>query len=102
MSGPPACSDCGARYTNGMPLASLDAIRARIGEEVGVSSSLTITQDRIDAFADATEDRQFIHVDPEAAAETPFGGVKDSGYGSEGGTEGLEPYTTTKLLSHML
>jgi succinate-semialdehyde dehydrogenase/glutarate-semialdehyde dehydrogenase len=36
-----------------------------------------------------------------AVAETPFGGVKDSGYGREGGLEGLEHYTTVKLVSHM-
>jgi acyl dehydratase len=63
-----------------MPLASLDAIRARVGEEVGVSGWLTIDQARIDAFADATEDRQFIHVDPEAAARTPFGGTVAHGF----------------------
>ena len=63
-----------------MPTASLDEIRARIGTEVGVSSWLTIDQGRIDAFADATEDRQFIHVDPEAAASTPFGGTIAHGF----------------------
>jgi acyl dehydratase len=56
-----------------MPVAPLDEIRSRIGEEVGVSGWLTIDQQRIDAFAEATEDRQFIHVDPAAAMETPFG-----------------------------
>jgi acyl dehydratase len=56
-----------------MPLATLDEIRGRVGSEVGVSSWLTMDQGRIEAFADATEDRQFIHVDPEAAAKTPFG-----------------------------
>jgi acyl dehydratase len=56
-----------------MPVAPLSEIRSRIGEEVGVSSWLTIDQQRIDAFAEATEDRQFIHVDPNAAAQTPFG-----------------------------
>ena len=63
-----------------MPLATLDAIRARIGEEVGVSSWLTVDQPRIDAFADATEDRQFIHVDPAAAVQTPFGGTIAHGF----------------------
>jgi acyl dehydratase len=57
-----------------MPSASLDEIRARVGSEVGISSWLTIDQARIDAFAEATDDRQFIHVDPTAAARTPFGG----------------------------
>jgi acyl dehydratase len=63
-----------------MPLARLDEIRARVGEEVGVSSWLTVDQARIDAFADATEDRQFIHVDPAAAAQTPFGGTIAHGF----------------------
>ncbi len=63
-----------------MPLASLDEIRGRIGEEVGVSSWLTVDQARIDAFADATEDRQFIHTDPQAAAQTPFGGTIAHGF----------------------
>lgn len=57
-----------------MPIVALDEIRARIGEEVGVSSWIIVDQERIDAFADATEDRQFIHVDRQAAAQTPFGG----------------------------
>ena len=63
-----------------MPGATLDEIRGRVGTEIGVSSWLTIDQPRIDAFADATEDRQFIHVDPEAAAGTPFGGTVAHGF----------------------
>ncbi len=63
-----------------MPVASLDDIRARVGEEIGVSGWLAIEQARIDAFADATEDHQFIHVDPEAAASTPFGGTIAHGF----------------------
>lgn len=63
-----------------MPTASLDEIRAMAGREVGVSGWLTIGQDRIDRFADATEDRQFIHVDPEAAARTPFGTTVAHGF----------------------
>jgi len=63
-----------------MPLATLDEIRKRIGEEVGVSSWILVDQARIDAFADATEDRQFIHVDPRAAAQTPFGGTVAHGF----------------------
>ena len=63
-----------------MPIVSLDEIRARVGSEVGVSSWLTIDQARIEAFADATEDRQFIHVDPEAAANGPFGGTIAHGF----------------------
>ena len=63
-----------------MPLASLDEIRTRIGTEIGVSSWLVVEQARIDAFADATEDRQFIHIDPAAAAQTPFGGTIAHGF----------------------
>src|SRR6478672_1647342 len=63
-----------------MPLASLTDIKSRAGQEVGVSSWIEIGQARIDAFADATEDRQFIHVDPEAAAQTPFGGTIAHGF----------------------
>jgi acyl dehydratase len=63
-----------------MPVASLEEIRARLGEEIGVSSWLTVDQDRIDAFAEATEDRQFIHTDPAAAAQTPFGGTIAHGF----------------------
>jgi len=63
-----------------MPIASLDEIRARIGREVGVSGWILVDQARIDAFADVTEDRQFIHVDPEAAAKTPFGGTVAHGF----------------------
>ena len=63
-----------------MPLASLDHIRAQVGKEVGVSSWLLVGQDRIDAFAEATEDQQFIHNDPIAAAQTPFGGTIAHGF----------------------
>jgi acyl dehydratase len=63
-----------------MPFATLDEIRSRVGTQVGVSGWLTIDQARIDAFADATEDRQFIHVDAEAAAQTPFGGTIAHGF----------------------
>lgn len=63
-----------------MPIASLDEIRSRVGEEIGVSSWLTVDQERINAFAEATEDRQFIHTDPAAAAQTPFGGTIAHGF----------------------
>ena len=63
-----------------MPLASLDEIRAHVGSEIGVSSWLAIGQERINSFAQATEDLQFIHIDPEAAAQTPFGGTIAHGF----------------------
>ena len=58
-----------------MPVATIEQIRKSIGDEIGVSSWIAVDQARIDRFADATEDRQFIHVDPPAAAQTPFGGT---------------------------
>jgi acyl dehydratase len=63
-----------------MPLTTLTNIKSRIGDEVGVSSWIQIDQARIDSFADATEDRQFIHVDRAAAAQTPFGGTIAHGF----------------------
>jgi acyl dehydratase len=63
-----------------MPVVAMDELRSRIGEEVGVSGWITVYQARIDAFAEATEDRQFIHVDPAAAAQTMFGGTIAHGF----------------------
>jgi acyl dehydratase len=63
-----------------MPVAPIAEIRKSIGSEVGVSSWLKMDQQRINEFADATEDRQFIHTDPEAAAQTPFGGTIGHGF----------------------
>ncbi|PZO06708.1 MAG: Nodulation protein N [Alphaproteobacteria bacterium] len=51
-----------------------------IGQEMGVSRWFVVDQARIDAFAEVTEDRQFIHVDPEAARATPFGGTIAHGF----------------------
>lgn len=51
-----------------------------IGQEVGLSKWIEIDQARINAFADCTEDWQFIHVDPEAAKQTPFGGTIAHGF----------------------
>ena len=63
-----------------MPLAHFDQVRERVGEEVGVSSWLIVDQERIHAFAETTEDRQFIHTDTDAAAQTPFGGTIAHGF----------------------
>jgi acyl dehydratase len=63
-----------------MPLASLDVIRAKIGQEIGTSSWILVDQQRIAAFADATEDHQFIHIDPEAAKAAGFGGTIAHGF----------------------
>jgi len=59
---------------------SLRKLKAMAGREVGLSDWFPITQERIDAFAAATEDRQWIHVDPERAAEGPLGGTVAHGY----------------------
>ena len=63
-----------------MPIASLDEIRARAGQEIGLSDWIEVTQERIAAFADATDDHQFIHVDQALAAQTPFGGTIAHGF----------------------
>ena len=59
---------------------TLDAYKAMVGQEVGVSSWFEIGQDRINGFADVTEDRQYIHVDEERARDTPFGGTVAHGF----------------------
>ena len=51
-----------------------------VGQEVGLSRWITVDQARIDAFARITEDEQFIHVDPERAKSTPFGGTIAHGF----------------------
>ena len=63
-----------------MPVARIEEIQQRVGGEIGVSDWILVDQARIDAFADDTEDHQFIHVDPQAAAKTPFGGTIAHGF----------------------
>lgn len=63
-----------------MPLASLEEIKGKLGSPIGVSPWIVVTQGDIDAFAAVTGDHQFIHVDPEAAAKTPFGGTIAHGF----------------------
>jgi acyl dehydratase len=59
----------------------LDALRARIGETIGTSSWREVAQERVDRFAEVTDDHQFIHIDPERARrETPFGGSIAHGF----------------------
>ena len=60
-----------------MPRTIVDAadLPGLVGAQIGVSDWLAVDQPRIDAFADVTDDHQFIHVDPKAAAQTPFGGT---------------------------
>lgn len=60
---------------------TIEALKGRIGQEVGVSDWHLIDQARIDGFAEVTNDHQFIHVDPvRAKAETPFGGTIAHGF----------------------
>jgi acyl dehydratase len=63
--------------------------------DLGVSDWLEVTQNRIDLFADATDDHQWIHVDPERAADGPFGATIAHGYL----TVSLLPAMVTSLVS---
>ena len=56
-----------------MKVIPASELESHIGEEVGVSDWFEVTQERINQFATATNDHQFIHVDPEAAKNTPWG-----------------------------
>jgi acyl dehydratase len=57
-----------------------DELRSLVGQEIGVSDWLAVDQDRINLFADATGDHQWIHVDPARAADGPFGATIAHGY----------------------
>jgi acyl dehydratase len=63
-----------------MAFNSLDELKAAIGTEVGVSDWCEVSQERINTFADATGDHQWIHIDPERAAQGPFGTTIAHGY----------------------
>ena len=63
------------REINGM-----DELKAAKGEELGTSEWHELDQDAVNAFADVTGDHQWIHVDPERAKDTPFGGTIVHGY----------------------
>lgn len=60
--------------------ASLEELAACLGQDVGTSEWITITQQHIDEFAEATGDRQWIHVDPVRAAAGPFGSTIAHGF----------------------
>ena len=57
-----------------------DELKALVGTSLGTSDWITLDQQRINNFADCTEDHQFIHIDQEAAAKTPFGGTIAHGF----------------------
>ena len=61
-------------------ISGLDELKRAEGDELGTSDWHEVTQEAIDAFADATGDHQWIHVDPERARDTPFGGTIAHGY----------------------
>ena len=72
-----------------MASPSLRDLESRVGEEVGVSPWIEVTQERIDTFAKAIDDFQWIHVDPARAKNSPFGGTIAHGF------------LTLSLLSHL-
>ncbi len=57
-----------------------EALEQMAGTKLGVSDWVTLEQERINTFADCTEDHQFIHINEEAAAQTPFGGTIAHGF----------------------
>ncbi len=59
---------------------SLDGLHKLVGQEIAVSDWVEITQERINKFAEATDDHQWIHVDVERARQSPFGGTIAHGY----------------------
>ena len=61
-------------------ITGLEELQARAGEELGVSDWHDVTQDEVDEFARVTGDDQWIHIDPERARQTPFGGTIAHGY----------------------
>jgi acyl dehydratase len=61
-------------------IPTIDELADKVGEPLGESDWLEITQERVNTFADATGDHQWIHVDPERAASGPFGGPIAHGY----------------------
>jgi acyl dehydratase len=70
-------------------MTSIRSLEHRVGEEVGISPWVEVTQERIDTFAKAIEDFQWIHVDRERAKQSPFGGTIAHGF------------LTLSLLSHL-
>src|SRR5947208_14380092 len=61
-------------------MSGIDDLKARVGQHLGYSDWREITQDQVNAFADATGDHQWIHVDVERAKEGPFGGPIAHGF----------------------
>jgi acyl dehydratase len=74
-------------------ITTFDELADAVGEHLGSTEWLEVTQERVNAFADATGDHQWIHVDVERAADGPFGGTIAHGYL----TLSLIPYFTPQL-----
>lgn len=71
-------------------IEGIEELKSLVGQEVAASDWLAITQERVNQFADVTQDHQWIHIDPERAkTETPFGGTIAHGF------------LTLSLLSHL-
>jgi acyl dehydratase len=76
-------------------ITGLEGLKSAEGERLGTTEWHEVTQDAIDAFADVTGDHQWIHVEPERAKDTPFGGTIAHGYY----TLSLAPMFTAQVLS---
>ncbi len=63
-----------------MKIMKPSELMAEVGNEIGVSPWFEVTQDNVNLFADVTLDHQFIHIDEEKAAQTPFGGTIAHGF----------------------
>lgn len=61
-------------------ILSVEQAKALVGQDLGAAKWITVSQDMINQFADVTNDHQFIHVDPERAKDTPFGGTVAHGF----------------------
>jgi acyl dehydratase len=81
--------------TEPMVLSGIDELKAHEGKQLGTSRWHDVTQERVNAFAEATGDHYWIHTDPERAKQTPFGGTIAHGYY----TLSLEPMFSYEMFS---
>ena len=70
----------GHDHTMTTTVTGIAGLKELVGQHLGYSEQLEITQERVNTFADATGDHQWIHVDPERAKDGPFGGPIAHGY----------------------
>lgn len=75
-------------------IEGVEGLRALVGQQVGATDWIPVTQEQVDRFADATGDHQWIHVDQERAADGPFGGTIAHGFW----TLALIPLVLTSVL----